>query len=341
VLTACGLPQPFRHDAYAPDRNPLVTLRAGIGVTVPPVLGAPLPMDRMIALDVAEALRETAEIPAMATLDPAPDGAGLRLAGRVLDLRVTDDAAALTLLWRLTESHGAVLEGRVQTVTVPAADWMTLDPAVSRRVARDGRDALARLVQGDAGAPLHSNGVALSAPDIPPMPPDAETEADAAAKPGGGDPGPAETEPATEASASARPSSAPTRPSVADGPRPIVMAPPTVTGAPGDGQQALTEALTRLLKLNDVYIQTRPAPGRFHVTGTVEVAPAADPTRERVTLLWRVLTEDGEELGRLTQDNEIPAGMLDGRWGDTAYAVAEATLAGVGEILVRKGGVVP
>ncbi len=333
VLTACGLPQPFRHDAHAPDRNPLVTLRAGIGVTVPPVRGAPLPMDRMIALDVAEALRETAEIPAMATLEPVPNAPGLRLTGRILDARVDGDRVALTLLWRLTDSHDSVLEGRVQGVAVPAEDWTHLDPAVSRRIARDGGVILARLVQGDAGAPLRSNGLALAAPDVPPMPADPGV----AVSPGGDAPAPGGQ---ARAGASPGPPSPQARPAAA-APRVIVMAPPEVTGAPGDGEQALTEALIRLFKLNDVYIQTQPGPGRFHVMGAVEVGPATDPTRERVTLLWRVLTEDGEELGRLTQENEIPAGMLDGRWGDTAYAVAEGALAGVGEILVRKGGVIP
>lgn len=339
VLAACGLPQPFRHDAHAPDGNPLVTYRAGIGVTVPPVRGAPLPMDRMIALDVAEALREVAEIPAMATLEPVPNGPGLRLAGRMLDARVDGDRVALTLLWRLTDSHDAVLEGRVQNVVLPAEDWTHLDPAASRRVARDGEAILARLVQGDAGAPLSPNGLALAAPDIPPMPARTGTTASH----DGNAPAPANASasaPGEQAVASPRPPSPQARRAPA-GPRPIVMAPPDITGAPGDGQQALTEALVRLLKLNDVYIQAQPGPGRFHVMGTVEVGPATDPARERVTLLWRVLTEDGEELGRLTQENEIPAGMLDGRWGDTAYAVAEGALAGVGEILVRKGGVVP
>ncbi|MBB4267093.1 hypothetical protein [Roseospira visakhapatnamensis] len=335
LLAACGLPQPFRHTAYAPDGNPLVTLRTGSGVTIPPVWGAPLPMDRMIALDVAEALREQAEIPAVATVDPVPAGAGLRLTGDLREVWFDEAWVALTLAWRLTDAQGTVLDARVQTLGVPALDWLRQDPGVSRRIASDGGRALALLVQGDGGPPSSPATVALSEPDVPSMPPEATA---VASRPETDGPSPAMSGSA-EAAPAPPPTSSPAAPPSADGPRPIVMAPPEVTQAPGDGRRSLAEALTRLLKLNDVWIRDEPTPGRFHVRGTVEVLPAEDPSVERVSLLWRVLTEDGEELGRLTQENAIPAGLLDGAWGDTAYAVAEAALMGVGEILVRKGGV--
>jgi len=323
-LAACGLPQPFRHDDFAAARNPLVALRSGIGVTLPPVQGAPPPLDLAIAQDVAQALRDWAEIPATATIHSTPDGAGLWLLGTVSQADVGEDRVAVTILWRLTDASETLLEERTQTLAVPLADWIDATDAASRRVTRDGAPMLARLVQGDVALPPAapqtvaegpSPGAAALPPDDPGAPP-AVAEAP-------------QPEPAQ-----------PARPSAAGSPV-IVMAPPEVTQAPGDGKRALTEALTRLLKLNAVLIQDRPNPGRIHVTGAVTVEPATDPTRQRVSLSWRVLTEDGEELGTLTQENVVPAGRLDGAWGDTAYAVAEAALMGIGEILVRKGAAPP
>jgi len=355
VLAGCGLPQPFRHRALGVLENPLVELRSGVGVTVPPVEGAPLPIDRMIALDVAAALRDRAEIPAMATVDPAPQVAGMRLLGRVQQARLDEGVVTLTLDWRLVDAEGTLLEDRVQTLGVSAVDWLNLDPAVSEQVAAQGSGLLARLIQGDP-ATIDPSRNDLAAAAVEPAASMGAEDTDAPARDGygeGGQPG-SSPPPARDGSDSTSPDAGaarvvpgpppppaePARP-VAVAPSLLVMAPPQVTEAPGDGRTSLAAALTRLLKLNDVRITEKSIPGRFHVLGAVTVDAADDPTRQRVSLLWRVLTEDGGELGRLSQENEIPAGLLDGAWGDTAYAVAEAALMGVGEILVRKAAVTP
>jgi hypothetical protein len=62
---------------------------------------------------------------------------------------------------------------------------------------------------------------------------------------------------------------------------------------------------------------------------------------EQVTIAWELLDGSGRTLGRMSQDNAIPIGSLDGEWGDVAALIAEGAVMGVGEILVRKGIVVP
>lgn len=72
----------------------------------------------------------------------------------------------------------------------------------------------------------------------------------------------------------------------------------------------------------------------FRLEGDVAVTPV-DGATERITLRWRVIAADGAELGRLDQQNDIPAGSLDGAWGEVAFLVADGVASGVAAILER------
>jgi hypothetical protein len=52
-----------------------------------------------------------------------------------------------------------------------------------------------------------------------------------------------------------------------------------------------------------------------------------------VDLQWIVTRRDGEELGRVVQVNEVPAGRLNRFWGDIAYVAAEQASGGVQTII--------
>ena len=45
--------------------------------------------------------------------------------------------------------------------------------------------------------------------------------------------------------------------------------------------------------------------------------------------------KDGGEIGTVGQENEIPAGLLDGPWGDVAYMVAVSAQDGIMELVAR------
>jgi hypothetical protein len=103
-----------------------------------------------------------------------------------------------------------------------------------------------------------------------------------------------------------------------------------VEGAPGDGNAALPSALTYLLKRQGLTVVTDPqTPNTITVAGTIAVAPVA-ANQQHVQIVWHVLKPDGSDFGQVSQENNVPNGALDGRWGEIAMAVA---LAGVDDIV--------
>jgi hypothetical protein len=133
---------------------------------------------------------------------------------------------------------------------------------------------------------------------------------------------------------------------------PPVVAVRAVEGAPGDGSQALTRAMTTALKMAKLGIADEAAQGAAKGAAAKEAAPNAagaqafvvagrvDVTRpvegkQQVKIVWSVLTAAGGEIGKVSQENAVPAGSLDGRWGDIAYAVATAASDGIVAILEK------
>ena len=108
-----------------------------------------------------------------------------------------------------------------------------------------------------------------------------------------------------------------------------------VDGAPGDGGMSLPKAITAILKQQDVAIVTDPeAKADLVLRATVVVAkPKAG--KQNVKIVWSVRRKDGGEIGTVGQENEIPAGLLDGPWGDVAYMVAVSAQDGIMELVAR------
>jgi hypothetical protein len=83
----------------------------------------------------------------------------------------------------------------------------------------------------------------------------------------------------------------------------------------------------------------------------VKLAPAADATtlkvaghvtvgaaragKRPVSVVWRVLDRGDELVGKVDQNNEVPAAMLDGGWSPIAKLVADAASGGVMNLLVQ------
>lgn len=110
-----------------------------------------------------------------------------------------------------------------------------------------------------------------------------------------------------------------------------------VTGAPGDGNEALTHQMRARLAVQGPVVLTTPTGADFIVQGVVKVAPV--PRRqERVEIQWIIKTALGDERGRVIQLNEIPAGTLDHYWGDVAVVVATEASNGVADVIRRQTG---
>ncbi|HEX3521719.1 MAG TPA: hypothetical protein VHT52_06500 [Stellaceae bacterium] len=108
-----------------------------------------------------------------------------------------------------------------------------------------------------------------------------------------------------------------------------------VAGAPGDGDQALVSSITEILKKQDLTIVSDPqARADLVLDADVAVAKAKGGT-QNVKIVWHVRRKDGGEIGTVGQENDVPAGLLDGAWGDVAYMVAVSAQDGIMALVAR------
>jgi hypothetical protein len=106
-----------------------------------------------------------------------------------------------------------------------------------------------------------------------------------------------------------------------------------VKGAPGDGDRALAEAVIAVLKTQDLSIVTDPqAKVDLLLDARVGVDKPIDG-KQHVKIVWRVRRADDSEIGTVAQQNDVPAGLLDGAWGDVAYTVAVAAESGIMQLI--------
>ena len=121
----------------------------------------------------------------------------------------------------------------------------------------------------------------------------------------------------------------------AAGPPRIYLLP--VRGAPGDGNESLTARMREALGDQGILAQDVADGAGFAADGRVNVVPVGRGM-QRVEILWIVSRRDGQDLGRVLQMNEIPAGLLDRHWGDIAFAAAAEAAGGVQRVIENAGG---
>lgn len=132
---------------------------------------------------------------------------------------------------------------------------------------------------------------------------------------------PADSAPATD---TPRPQPGPAYPSISAKP---------VEDAPGDGRESLRLAVLQALNTNGV----RRDDVNPDVTLTCQmIISPFDATLQKVEIIWRAVNRSGQELGTVKLDNTIPIGALDGAWGPTAFAVADAALNDLLTLLLSK-----
>ncbi|MGA3402169.1 MAG: hypothetical protein ABSC95_23420 [Acetobacteraceae bacterium] len=108
-----------------------------------------------------------------------------------------------------------------------------------------------------------------------------------------------------------------------------------VTGAPGDGDDTLTRQMRSHLALLGPTVQATAAGADFTVQGQVKAVPIPD-RKQRIEVQWIIKNAAGQDLGRVVQLNEIPAGTLDHFWGDVAVVVATEASGGVNDVIKRQ-----
>jgi hypothetical protein len=109
---------------------------------------------------------------------------------------------------------------------------------------------------------------------------------------------------------------------------------PVVTGAPGDGDTALTRLIRSGLADFGPLVQPTPEGADFTVTGKVTVTPLPKG-QQQVEIAWTVTRPSGMVVGKVSQLNAVPAGSLDQYWGDVAAVVAQEASAGINTVVER------
>ncbi len=113
----------------------------------------------------------------------------------------------------------------------------------------------------------------------------------------------------------------------------LVVIVPTVTGAPGDGKTALTEAMKRALGKQGMKLAAAAKPGAYKIQGQVEMGPTANG-EQSITIRWVVLDPSGKQMEKtIVQSNKVEAGKLDKNWGEVADLAASGAAAEVAKLL--------
>ena len=101
-----------------------------------------------------------------------------------------------------------------------------------------------------------------------------------------------------------------------------------VLGAPGDGMQSLTAAMKKRLYAKGVKLTSIQSKNTYTVKGVVRLTYASWG-KQSIRIDWHLLDPSGKEVGTVSQQNTIPRGSLDGRWGAIAGAAAGAAADGI------------
>jgi hypothetical protein len=108
-----------------------------------------------------------------------------------------------------------------------------------------------------------------------------------------------------------------------------------VSGAPGDGERSLTRNIGDALRHAGIAIKDKPQTNEnFLLDAKVEVAAPANG-KQNVKITWQLMRADGGPIGQVKQENAVPAGTLNGPWGDVAYAVAINAASGIVALVQR------
>ncbi|HZT87448.1 MAG TPA: hypothetical protein VFA12_05715 [Stellaceae bacterium] len=225
------------------------------------------------------------------------------LTGRISQSpKAKDGTTELVVYWRLRDRAGHTIAQRTDRLRAKTAKWSSGDVEAVTQLAA-------------AGAPVLAEAMAEKRP------------AAAAAAPApfvGGAPAPA----------------APPAPKPAAPGGRIRLAVRNAEGATGDGDKALASAIAAVLRTKDLDIVTDAgAKADLYLQCDVAASPPK-AGKQHIKIVWRVRRPDGSEIGTVGQENDVPAGLLSGPWGDVAYTVAMAAGDGI-VALVERGAPAP
>jgi len=116
----------------------------------------------------------------------------------------------------------------------------------------------------------------------------------------------------------------------------VVMVTP-VTGAPGDGNIALTRLMREKLAKLGTTVQESATGSDFTLSAKVEYAQLT-PKTHRIEIVWLLHDTRNNEVGRIVQLNEVPSGVLDKYWGDVAVAASDEASGAIRDVIMTQSG---
>lgn len=303
----------------------------GVSVVIPPIQGAPAEQGQVLARQI------------QALLGGAIDGKAAKAAPSAFILSGYASAAAgsrrtsLIADWRIFDRRGEKIGEFFEQQTVAEGarqdPWASINPdvlsAIAARVAdRVKRNPTVASALGGANVAGLTPPAFERAPRFEAAPPPSFEGLQPAAQPQ--QTGQQATP--SPAAKTAKPA-APAKPVAATkGPRPIVIG--SVVGAPGDGDQALALAIARQLAAAGAPVANS-AKGAFWRVDA-RVTRTNRGATDNLKIIWSV--SDGQQvLGEVTQENDLPAGALDGGWGQDADFAAQGATNGILALINRAG----
>jgi hypothetical protein len=280
-------------------------------ISVAPVIGAPDGIAKQLAQDFSAAMGQKN----VALVSPQ-DKSDFAVRGYIVAAK-DKGATKVSYIWDITDPSGKRVNritGEEAAAGAAAGDaWSVVTPQTTQAIAQKSATSLANWLAQQSPA---SAAVASASPAS--MSAVAPTAVGAL--------------PSTAPAPSVQPRmAAVTSPAAPAAPVAAVI--PSLTGAPGDGNNALAAALQAELTKNGVGSASQGGQP-YRVEGVVKVGNAADG-KQPVQIDWNVKDPSGKRLGTVTQKNEIAAGSLDQSWGRTADAAASAAAQGILKLLPK------
>lgn len=303
--------------AVAPQAQPEAVAQAK-PISFAPIIGAP----GKISSKMSEALVAASSAKGLKVESSTSSGYTVR---GYLVAASAKSGTKLSYIWDIRDQNGQraqrfqgdeLIEGKKG-----GDPWALVDDAAIKRIAATTADKIAVWMFGAANTPI------AQAPQ-----PDATPTASAPKRSASASPPQVASQPAAPQTSA---SVAITEPAAGKGE--IVAVVPPVTGAPGDGQQSLTSAMKKHLASAGVKLAEGSPNSVYTVRGTVELG-SADGGQQPITIRWLVVDPNGKQIDKaVVQRNKIPAGSLDGPWGQVADLAASEAAKSVAKLIRPTG----
>jgi len=293
-------------NATQPASAPATVSQSRVGLA--PVMGAPEAVSKQVGSQLNSSLQRQ-----RVGIAQGSDPANYTLRGYMVATR-EKAGTKVAYIFDLTDTAGKRvnrIQGEEMAQGGGGSDaWSAVTPEVSQRITDKTASSLAAML---AALPGGSGAATAMAPPV-----------------GAG----AGAVTAAPQQVSAVPAAAgPTTGSINPGAAPgaLVASIPAVTGAPGDGNAALANAMRQELQQAGVN-SASPGQKGYTVAGKVTAGPVKDG-KQSIKIDWRVTDPAGGLLATVSQNNDIQAGALDGSWGNIASDAAQGAASRIKQLI--------